>query len=155
MKLFEINEEIESLIDFETGEILDEERLHQLQLDKKEKLRNIAFVYLNAASDAKELDEQVKKFTARRNAAKATAAWAKETLARELDGKGMKEVEFTISYRKSEAVEVEDSAVNSLPPEFLTPVAPKVDKTGLKAALKGGAVIAGVQLIEHKNIQIK
>ena len=151
--LFEINQEILSCIDLETGEIIAPEKLENLQMDRHEKLRNIAFVALNAAADAKAYEEQEKKFAARKKAAKATVAWAKETLARELAGQKMKEAEFTISYRKSEAVEIAD--LNSVPDEFLVPQPPKVDKAGLKEAIKGGAVIDGVTIAEKHNIQIK
>ena len=151
--LFEINQEIIDCIDMETGEIIAPEKLEALQMDKHDKLRNIAFVALNAAADVKAYEEQEKKFAARKKAAKATVAWAKETLARELAGQKMKEPEFTISYRKSEAVEIAD--LNSVPDEFLVPQPPKVDKAGLKEAIKGGAVIDGVTIAEKHNIQIK
>ena len=151
--LFEINQEILSCIDLETGEIIAPEKLKNLQIDKREKLRNIAFVALNAAADVKAYEEQEKKFLVRKKAAKATVAWAKETLARELAGQKMKEAEFSISYRKSEAVEVADEA--AVPDEFRIPQPDKIDRAALKAALKNGAVIAGAQIVERQNIQIK
>ena len=153
MKLYEINQGILDCIDLETGEIIAPEKLEALQMDRHEKLRNIAFVALNAAADVKAYEEQEKKFAARKKAAKSTVEWAKATLARELAGKKMKEAEFTISYRKSEGVEVADEA--AVPDEFLVPQPPKVDKAALKAALKNGAVIAGAQIVERQNIQIK
>ena len=153
MKLYEINQEILSCIDMETGEIIAPQKLEALQMDKHEKLRNIAFVALNAAADAKAYEEQEKKFAARKRSAKATVEWARETLARELAGQKMKEAEFTISYRKSEAVEVADEA--AVPDEFRIPQPDKIDRAALKAALKNGAVIAGAQIVERQNIQIK
>ena len=153
MKLYEINQKILECINMETGEIIAPEKLEALQMDKHEKLRNIAFVALNAAADVKAYEEQEKKFAARKKAAKATVEWAKATLATELAGKKMKEPEFTVAYRKSEAVEIAD--LNSVPDEFLAPQPPKVDKVGLKEAIKGGAVIDGVTIAEKKNIQIK
>ena len=151
--LFEINQEILDCIDLETGEIIAPEKLEALQMDKREKLRNIAFVALNASADAKAYEEQEKKFAARKKAAKATVVWAKETLARELAGQKMKEAEFSISYRKSEAVEVADEA--AVPDEFRIPQPDKIDRAALKAALKNGAVIAGAQIVERQNIQIR
>ena len=153
MKLYEINQEILSCIDMETGEIIAPEKLEALQMDKHEKLRNIAFVALNAAADAKAYEEQEKKFAARKKAAKATVEWAKATLAAELGGQKMKEAEFTISYRKSEAVEVADEA--AVPDEFRIPQPDKIDRAALKTALKNGAVVAGAQIVERQNIQIK
>ena len=151
--LFEINQEILDCIDMETGEIIAPEKLENLQMDRHDKLRNIAFVALNAAADVKAYEEQEKKFAARKKAAKATVAWAKETLARELAGQKMKEAEFSISYRKSEAVEVADEA--AVPDEFRIPQPDKIDKVALKAALKSGASIDGAQIVEKSNIQIK
>ena len=151
--LFEINQEILDCIDMETGEIIAPEKLENLQMDRREKLRNIAFVALNASADAKAYEEQKKKFAAREKAAKATVEWAKATLAAELGGKKMKEAEFSISYRKSEAVEVADEA--AVPDEFRIPQPDKIDRAALKAALKNGAVISGAQIVERQNIQIK
>ena len=153
MKLYEINQKILDCIDMETGEIISPEKLAALQMDKHEKLRNIAFVALNASADAKAYEEQEKKFAARKRSAKATVEWAKATLAAELGGQKMKEAEFTISYRKSEAVEVADEA--AVPDEFRIPQPDKIDRAALKAALKNGAVIAGAQIVERQNIQIK
>ena len=151
--LFEINQEIIDCIDMETGEIIAPEKLENLQMDRRDKLRNIAFVALNAAADAKAYEEQEKKFAARKKAAKATVAWAKETLARELAGQKMKEAEFTVSYRKSESVEITNES--AVPDEFRIPQPDKIDKVALKAALKSGASIDGVQIVEKSNIQIK
>ena len=153
MKLYDINQEILDCIDMETGEIIAPEKLEALQMDKHEKLRNIAFVALNATADAQAYEEQEKKFEPRKKAAKATVEWAKATLARELGGEKMKEAEFTVSYRKSEAVEVAEGA--SVPDKFLVEQAPKIDKAGLKKALRGGAVIDGVTIVEKQNILIK
>ena len=153
MKLYDINQKILDCIDMETGEIIAPEKLEALQMDKHEKLRNIAFVALNAAADAKAYEEQEKKFAARKKAARATVEWAKQTLSRELGGEKMKELEFTVSYRKSESVEIAD--LNAVPDEVLAPQPPKVDKVGLKKAVKGGAVIDGVTIVEKQNIQIR
>lgn len=152
MKLYEINQEIEKCISWETGEITDPERLEQLQIDKHEKLRNIAFVAINASADIEAYKAQEKRFKAKRTAAEKTLVWAKETLARELAGQKMKEAEFTISYRPSEVVEIDD--YTALPPEFLK-VKSEWDKAAIKAALKEGAVFEGCRLVQKQNIQIR
>ncbi len=152
MKLYEINQEIDNCISWETGEITDPERLEQLQIDKHEKLRNIAFVAINASADITAYREQEKRFTAKRKAAEKTLQWAKETLARELAGQKMKEAEFTISYRPSEVVEIDDDA--SLPAEFIK-MKSEWDKAALKEALKEGAVFEGCRLVQKQNIQIR
>jgi hypothetical protein len=151
-KLYEIKQDILDCIDMETGEITDPERLEQLQIDKHEKLRNIAFVAINATADIAAYKEQEKRFKAKRTAAEKTLAWAKETLSRELAGQKMKEAEFTISYRPSESVEIDEGA--DLPPEFLK-MKSEWDKAAIKEALKEGAVFEGCRLVQKQNIQIR
>jgi hypothetical protein len=151
-KLYEIKQDILDCIDMETGEITDPERLEQLQIDRHEKLRNIAFVAINASADITAYREQEKRFTAKRKAAEKTLAWAKETLARELAGQKMKEAEFTISYRPSEVVEIDDDA--DLPFEFIK-IKAEWDKAAIKEALKEGAVFEGCRLVQKQNIQIR
>ena len=151
-KLYEIKQDILDCIDMETGEITDPERLEQLQIDRHEKLRNIAFVAINASADITAYREREKRFTAKRKAAEKTLAWAKETLARELAGQKMKEAEFTISYRPSEVVEIDDDA--DLPAEFIK-MKSEWDKAAIKEALKEGAVFEGCRLVQKQNIQIR
>lgn len=158
MKLFEINKEIQSCIDMETGEIVNEERLHSLQMDRKEKIRNIAFVALNAEADVKVLKEQEDKFRARRKAAEKTVAWCKATLERELAGQGMKEAEFTVSYRKSQRVVIND--YDFIPPDFIKPIPDYmreslINKTLIADAIKEGKTVPGAELETRNNICIR
>lgn len=153
MTLYEIKQELLDCIDLETGEILNPERLESLQLDRKEKLRNIALLAKNKASDIAQLKEQEQTFAKRRKAAEATLAWCKATLQAELAGQKMEEAEFVISYRKSEAIEIDADA--EIPQEFLKERKPDIDKVALKASLKDGAVIPGCRIVRKSNIQIR
>lgn len=153
MRMFEINDAILDCIDLETGEIIKPEELENLKLERHEKLRGIAFAYLQATLDAKQAEQLEKNYAAKKKTLRATAEHLKNFLASELNGAKMKEPEFTVSYRKSESVEVQD--VKAVPDEYLIAQEPKVDKAGLKAALKKGGVINGVSLITKQNIQIR
>lgn len=153
--LWEINKEISSLIDYDTGEILDMEKFDSLKMERHEKLRNIAFLALNAESDIAALKAQKEKFDARIKAAERTARWAKETLERELDGNTMKEDEFVIAYNPP-SVEIEDIAL--LPRKFfkvpqVKPPEPKPAKDEIKAAIKAGEDVPGVRL--RRTVKIK
>lgn len=155
MTLFEINKEIESLIDFSTGEILDAEKLESLQMDKHEKLRNIAFVALNAETEIKALKEQEDKFKTRRQAKEKTLLWARETLERELAGTTMKEAEFVVSYNPP-SVEIDNfdalpSIYKVLPPPKAVDYQP--DKKALLAALKDGKEVPGCHL--RRTVKVK
>lgn len=154
MKLFEINEELESCINFDTGEIEDIEKFESMQLAREEKLTNIALLYKNMTSDAKQLKELEKEYSDRRKRCEKTAEWCKETLARELAGEKFedKNKRFKISWRKSEKVEITNEDV--IPAEFVKQTI-SFDKLAMKDAMKNGNVIEGVQLVETQSIQIK
>ena len=154
MKLFEINEAIADLINFETGEILDVEAFDNLKLERQDKLTNIALLYKNMTSDAKQLKELEKEYSDRRKRCEKTAEWCKETLARELAGEKFEDENkrFKISWRKSEKVEITNEDV--IPAEFVKQTI-SFDKLAMKDAMKHGNVIDGVQLVETQSIQIK
>ena len=136
--LYEIDEEILNCVDQETGEIIDPEKLAQLQMDFDKKVEGIALWIKNLLSDA----EAIK---AERN--------VKEYLSGYLCGEKFKTPRVSISYRKSESVEVQD--ISKLDEEYLKFVDPEVDKTKVKKALKDGIELSGVVLVQNNNIQIR
>ena len=78
MKLFEINEEIMKCVDVETGEIIDEVKLQQLQMARDIKIENIACWIINILSDAEALKAQKQVFADRQKAAENKAQRLKD-----------------------------------------------------------------------------
>ena len=151
--LYEINQSIMDCIDMETGEIIDIDQLHELQMDRTDKIRNIACYIKNLRSDAAAYDEEAKTFAARKKAAQTKADSLTAYLSSMLNGEKVKDKEYSISWRKSESVNITDDSL--LPDTYLVPQPPKVDKAGIKAALKAGTAVTGAELAEKNNIQIK
>lgn len=151
--LYEINQQIMDCIDMETGEIIDIDQLHELQMDRTDKIRNIACYIKNLRSDAAAYDEEAKTFAARKKAAQGKADSLTAYLSSMLNGEKVKDKEYSISWRKSESVNITDESL--LPIAFLVPQKPKIDKADMKVALKNGAVVPGAELVEKNNIQIK
>ena len=151
--LYEINQSIMDCIDMETGEIIDIDQLHELQMDRTDKIRNIACYIKNLRSDAAQYDEEAKTFAARKKAAQTKAESLTAYLSSMLNGEKVKDKEYSISWRKSESVNITDDSL--LPDTYLVPQPPKVDKAGIKAALKAGTAVTGAELTEKNNIQIK
>ena len=151
--LYEINQSIMDCIDMETGEIIDIDQLHELQMDRTDKIRNIACYIKNLRSDAAQYDEEAKTFAARKKAAQTKAESLTAYLSSMLNGEKVKDKEYSISWRKSESVNITDDSL--LPDTYLVPQPPKVDKAGIKAALKAGNAVTGAELAEKNNIQIK
>lgn len=159
--LYEINQNILNCItteegmtvNTETGEVIDVTALEALELERSEKIRNIALWIKNLKSDVNALDAEEKAFKARKDAAKRKAEQLSQYLADVLNGEKVTGTDFAISWRKSTAVNILDEMALPLP--FLVPQPPKVDKTGISKALKAGEVVTGAELVERQNMTIK
>lgn len=156
MRLYEINEAIRDLLDFETGEIKDAEAWDKLQMDRQEKLSNIALLYLNTKADYEAFGKQEKRFKAKKESAEKTMNWCKEVLTRELEGAKMRDNDgrFNIYYQPSESVEYTDE--KAIPKKWIkTEIKATIDKAGIKKALQDGEKINGAILVTKQNIQIR
>lgn len=63
MKLYEIDEAILSCIDEETGEVIDEERLTELALEREKKIENVALWYKNLMAEKEAYKKEKEYFT--------------------------------------------------------------------------------------------
>jgi hypothetical protein len=151
--LYEIQEDILSCIDLKTGEIIDVERLHGLQMERHQKIRNIACWIKNLLADARAYEEEEKTFAARKSAAKNKADRLKQYLSDCLHGEKIQDKEFSIGWRKSQRIHIAEGA--AVPSAYLIPVPDKVDRAGLKEALRQGVYLPGITLMEYNNIQIQ
>lgn len=151
--LYQINEQILGCVDMETGEIVDMDKLQELQLEFDQKVEGIACWIKNLLSEAKALKEEKDNLAARQKACENKAESLKEYLQTALCGQKFKTPKVSISYRKSEQVQVDD--ISKLGNEYLKFKEPEADKTKIKQDLKAGVQLAGVQLVEKQNIQIK
>ncbi|MBR5584055.1 MAG: siphovirus Gp157 family protein [Lachnospiraceae bacterium] len=151
--LYEINAAIENCVDMETGEILDIEMLESLQMAFDEKVENIALWIKNLNSEAEAIKKEKDSLSARQKACENKADDLKKYLSSFLNGQRFKTPRVSISYRKSESVDVSD--ISKLDPEFFKVVQPEADKTKIKNAIKSGMLLQGVALVEKQNIQIR
>lgn len=150
--LYEINQAIMDCMDMETGEILDVHQLDALQMQLEDKLEGIGCWIKNLEAEAAAYKAEKDAFAAREKAAKNKAASLKNYLAGYLQGCPFETLRVKISFRKSESLEVFESA--AVPEEYLKHTV-EVDIAELKKAVKAGLVLDGVQLIQKQNIQIK
>ena len=153
MKLYEINEQIIACIDNETGEIIDTDKLNELQIAKDEKIENLALWYKDLIAEANALKEEREAFAEREKAAKNKAESIKNYLSYVLNGENFKTTKCALSFRKSEKTVIDD--IYSIPENFLKYSEPKADLTEIKKAIKNGEEIKGAHIEETQNIQIK
>ena len=153
MKLFEINEEIMKCVDVETGEIIDEVKLQQLQMARDIKIENIACWIKNILSDAEALKAQKQVFADRQKAAENKAESLKRYLSKVLEGQKFTTDKVAVSFRKTSSVNVTD--ITQLKEEYLKYADPTPDKTAIKTAIKAGKDVAGAEIVEGQSISIK
>ena len=153
MTLYEIDEQIKALVDDETGEIVDVDRLEHLQIARDEKLENIALFIKNLTAEEQAYKNEKLVFAAKEAQAKRKKESLKNYLQYALDGEKFKTTKVNVTYRKSDVLEVSENAI--IPDKFLRYVAPEINKRDLKEAVKNGLEIEGVQIIERRNMQIK
>lgn len=158
MTIYEINEQILNCIDLETGEIIDIDRLNELQLEKDAKIENVACWIKELKAEAEAIKAEKQTLAERQKVAENKAESLKKWLAYALDGQKFKTSKCSISYRKSESVEVTEEGLNNLikeHDELLTYKAPEPNKTAIKQALKDGLSVQGVQLVQNTSTIIK
>ena len=158
ISLYEINLEIEKTIqnavDIETGEITgDLSNLDSLQMAKDEKVDNIACYIKNLKAEAEAIRAEEKKLADRRRACENHADRLKRYLADNLQGEKFKSPRVSISWRKSEAVEIED--LWKIPDDYLKYSDPTPDKTAIREAIKKGFDVDGAELVTNLNMTIR
>ena len=158
MKLYEIDALLKSLIDHETGEILNIEAFHAIGMEKEKKIEGIALWIKNLLAEAKMLKDEKDVLAKRERVAANKAASLKEYLNFFLGGKEFKTSKVALTYKSSKAVELDDDFVSWAQGYYdylLNYKAPEPDKKAIKEALEEGAEIKGATLIERMNLQIK
>lgn len=152
--LYEIDQNILSCVDPETGEIIDVEQLQQLMMDKQAKIEGIALWVKNLESDAAAFAVEEAAFAERKRRAAAKADALKKFLASVLNGEKFATTRCVVSFRRSTSVHVDDVAL--LPEGMLrVKTTTEPDKTAIKAALKSGQDVAGCSLVENLSVSIK
>lgn len=156
MNLYDIEYEITNCVDSETGEIIDEKRLDALQMAREKKIENILLWIKNLKSEAGAIREEEKKLADRRQSDEKKAESLTQYVQNALNGEKFKTSRVVASYRKSEAVIVDDlQLMQETCDEYLKYKDPEPDKAKIKAALKDGITVPGCHLEERQNITIK
>ena len=152
MNLYEINKAMQECINLETGEI-DLELFEKLQLEKDEKIENVALWIKNLSSDVESMENEKKAFEERIKACKNKVSSLKTYLEMALNGEKFQTAKCSITFRKSKSIEVTD--ISKLEKNYLKYADPTADKTAIKKAIESGVTVAGASLVENLNVQIK
>ena len=152
--LYEIDQQIMSCVDMDTGEIVDMDKLSELQIERETKLENIALWIKNLKAEEAALKAEKDAFAEREKQTKAKREKLSEWLTEALNGEKMSTNKVSISFRKSESVKITD--IEAIPMNYIVEtITESPDKVAIKNALKKGLDVPGCELELKNNISIK
>lgn len=160
MNIYEIDREIMECVDTETGEVIDIEKLGELQLAREAKVEGIALWVKNIAAAAQNIRDEEKRLAERRRVLENKAESLKKYLADALAGQSFETAKCRLSFRSSASVVIDDEEALT---DWLTKnyrddcikYSASVDKKAVGQILANGVKVNGAH-IEHKNnLQIK
>lgn len=161
MTLYEIDQQIANLIDPETGEVLDFEAFAELQMDRDQKIENMALWVKEMTANAKAIKDEVEQLTKRKRSLEANADRLKKYIAQALDGQKFQTPRVSISYRKSTALEVDNAEElgtwlnTSGHVDLVVYQPPTIDKRGVTALIKAGEDVRGASLVERQSLTVR
>ena len=160
MNLYEVDKEIMNCIDTETGEVLDSERLNALMLEREKKIEGVSLWIKNLRAEAEAYKAEKDVFAQREKKALAKAESLKNWLYWALDGEKFSTNKVAVSFRRSEAVQVQEDEFMkyvqaSGRDDLVTYKDPAPNKTAIKEAIKAGCKVGGCELVERKSMTIK
>jgi len=171
MKLYEINSAIDTLlsaltIDPETGEApadIEEiaDQLDALAMEKKNVLEYLAKKILNLRSDIDSLKTEIDRLEDRKAHTQKQIDSIMKVLDRECDGEKTDLGVATLSYRKSETLDIDDVhdtvywLMKQEHYDCVKSVDPVILKPELKKLVKSGVEVPGVAITQHSNCSLK
>ena len=111
MNLYQIDNEILSCVDAETGEILDVEKLEQLQMERDAKLEGVACWYKDLVADAAKIRDEEKNLAERRKVLENKAEGLKRYLSDALQGQKCQTSKCVVSFRNTPSVALPEPAL--------------------------------------------
>lgn len=165
--LWEINSELEELV-FEYEEVEEEEdrkkveeKIKDLKLTYEKKVVNIGLLIKNWVAYEDMLKEEIDRLQKRKKAFETRREWLKGYLKANMIGNKFESPYVTITFRKSESIEVDPAAdleaeAKKNPSLFRVKTVYEVDKVAVKEQIKQTGVKPDFcELKEKQNIQIK
>lgn len=161
MSLYHIDQELENLIDQETGEVLDFDAFEALQMARDAKIEGVLCWTKNLAAEAKAIREEEKELAERRKAMESKREKLLAYAERALGGAAFQTARCAVTYRKSTAVEITDMdavvqwCMDNGYDGKITFTQPTVSKTDIAPLLKSGVSVTGAELCEKLNMGVK
>ena len=157
----EIDERLLALVD-EDGEILDLQEFQQLTMEREQKVENMGLWVLDLRDEQEAIKHEIGRLQARLRAAEHKETRLREFLSEILGGEKMKTSRITVSYRTTDAVEIEDEDAvrrfaekNERYEDILRYKDPEISKTEIRRLIQQGVKVPGAELVPRTSTIIK
>lgn len=158
MLLYELSTlEAQILEQLESEDGIDKEVYDRLKLDEEEKIVSCARIYRQILSDAQVCKDEEKRLSERKKKLENSAQRLKDMMFEGMKITGASKIrrpEFDIMIKKNPPSLQIDNEEN-IPNEYFKNLAPVLDKTLLRNAVKSGLNLEGVQLVQTERLEIK
>jgi chaperonin cofactor prefoldin len=156
--LYELTTQANALYELLQAEEIDEQTFNDTleALGAGEKVESYCKVIKQLQSDVEMFKTEIDRLTARKKTTENGIDRMKNALLAFLQYSGQDKVKagsFAVSTATTQAVQITDET--AIPCAFLVEQPPKIDKIGIKNALKAGEEISGAELINNLGVRIR
>lgn len=161
MTIYEIDNQIASLIDEETGELLDVQAFMDLQMERERKVENMVLWLKNLSAQSAAIKKEIDTLTERKRRADRKCESLKQYIAEILGGEKFSTAKCSVSYHRSKSLQVQDSAslVSWLEEnghsDLVVRKEPEVSKKSVTDLIKQGEEVPFAELIENTSLVVK
>lgn len=159
--LYEIDQQIMSLVDPETGELSDYEAFQALRMEWEKKVEGMALWVKNLSATIKGIKEEIDNLSARKKALDNQKKRLESYISQILDGQKFSTPRCVVSFRNSTSVQVDNAgeAIKWLEQngfdDCIKYSDPEIRLTEIRELLKDGTPIPGVHLSQKTNVGVK
>lgn len=152
--LYQIDNEIMDCVDLETGEIIDEERLNALEMEREKKIEGVILWRKDLLAEADAVRTEAQNLSKRVKVCENKAEQLKNYINYALGGEKFKTERCSVSYRKSTSIVIDD--FHDIQPEYWKDVKEDwISKEAIKKAIEKGETVKGAHQEEKMGIVIR
>jgi hypothetical protein len=156
--LYELSTQANQLYNLlQSGDIDEQVFMDTLEgMGTEEKIKDYCQVIANLSADAEDFKTEIDRMTARKRAIDNNIKRMKLALLNFLQSSGQTKAKggtFTVAISNSLAVRILDET--AIPDTYLIAQPPKIDKVGIKKALKDGEDVPGADIIINEGVRIR
>jgi len=152
--LYEIDNDILECVDMETGEIIDEEKLNALEMEREKKIEAVILWRKDLIAEADAVKAEGAKLYKRGKICENKAEQLKKWIEYALAGDKFKTDRCSVLYRKTTSIVIDD--VYALPADVWKELSEEwISKSKIKEMLEAGKEVKGAHQEEKQGIIIR